>query len=42
MTAEPSINPAQSLHEQLEQASPDLMRDVIQAPRRGARRVTNY
>ena len=29
MTAGPSIDPARFLHEQLEQASPDLMRDLL-------------
>jgi hypothetical protein len=29
MTAVPSIDPAQFLNEQLSQASPDLMRDLL-------------
>ena len=29
MTATPSIDPAEFLHEQLAQASPDLMRDLL-------------
>ncbi len=29
MTANPSIDPAVFLHEQLAQASPDLMRDLL-------------
>jgi putative transposase len=29
MTAGPSIDPARFLHEQLAQASPDLMRDLL-------------